>query len=690
MRRFAMLGCLWLMAGAVSAASPPEAGRPGPGAGAAPPSQLADRDRDRIADGLQAAIAAARPGDLFRVVVTYTGAGPGNSAAARQAVGFFQVHREFRIVNGFAATMTAGQVRGLSQQAGVFRIEEDFTVSTQLDAARPDFGVDAARTNFSVSGSGVKGCIVDTGVDRNHEQLNDRAIEFFDAVKGLPDAYDDHGHGTHVASIAFGDGTGGSGAATYRGVAPGATIYAAKVLDQNGSGPQSQVIAGIEWCAGKGVQIISMSLGSSSPSDGNDALSQAANNAVASGIVVVVAAGNSGDGPSTVGSPGAAQQVITVGACAERSAPIAAPNHSEGIYLTHFSSRGPTLANVVKPDVCAPGHSITAAKSGTSNAYVTYSGTSMATPFVAGTIALALQGHAGPIVPATVRSDLESTAQDRGPAGKDNEYGAGLIDGNAFVAKSRGAATYTPTVFPAYQHIAGSVGNYGLWTYQVPIAAADLGIPIGAAITINGQAKCTLPLLGICFSAQWDPDLEARLLDPNGVVLSESTCLADDECGGIGRQETLHAMPTVPGTYTIQVFPASDSGNQGKGGSFFLDLSSGPLGSAAGNTSPAVHLGALVPSSTGNKTGWRASVTITLHDANDSAFAGGSVSGTWSGGYSGSSSCTTGGDGTCTVTSGTISKRKSSATFTVNNVTGALTYTSGSNDVPNSVTVTRP
>lgn len=687
-RRFAVLGCLGFLACAISAAPLPESSRPVPGPDTARPAPLIDRDGDRVSDGLQATIAAARPGDLLRVVVTYSG--PGNAAAARQAVGFFALHREFKIINGFAASMTPAQVRALSRQAGVFRIEEDFPVSIKLDAARADFGIDAARASFAVSGAGIKGCIVDTGVDPRHEQLDQATIPFYDAINGLELAYDDHGHGTHVASIAFGDGTGGSGAGTYKGVAPSVAIYAAKVLDQSGAGAQSGVIAGIDWCVGQGVHIISMSLGSAAPSDGKDALSQAADRA-ASGRVVVVAAGNSGDEPGTVGSPGAAAQAITVGACAEWSASAGSPNHSDGIYLTPFSSRGPTLDNRIKPDVCAPGHGITAAKAGTVSEYVTYSGTSMATPFVAGTIALGL--HAGATL-AAVLPNLESTAQDRGPSGKDNDWGAGLIDGFAFVAKSKGVSGYAPTVFPAYQRIAGSVANYGLWNYTFPIAQADLGIPIGAAITIDGQAKCILFFFGICFSAQWDPDLEGKLIDPNGVLLAESTCLADTECGGIGRQETLHAMPTVAGTYTIQVYPAGDSGNQGKGGSFFLDLSTGPLASAAGN--PMVHVGDLDASNTGGKSGWRATITITLHDANHGPVSGATVSGAWSDGYSGNSSCTTGANGQCSVTSGNIPKRKNSATFTVTNVSGALTYLPTSNHDPDgdsngtSITVFKP
>jgi len=683
MRRLALL--IWLAAvaaGVASAASVPAAGVAAPAS-----ARLADRDGNGLSDGLQETLAAARPGDLFRVVVSARIAG--SAAAARQAVGPFPLHREFKIIHGFAATMTAAQIRALARQAGVFRIEEDFTVRTQLDAARADFGVDAARVTFGKTGAGIKGCIVDTGVDRNHEQLNRQTIPFFDAVNGATDAYDDQGHGTHVASTAFGDGSGGTSAPRYRGVAPDVLLYAAKVLDASGSGSESQVIAGIEWCAAQRVHIISMSLGSAAPSDGLDALSQAADAAAAAGVVVVVAAGNSGDQPGSVGAPGAAAQAITVGACAERSAPAGAPNHSDGVYLTYFSSRGPTLDGRVKPDICAPGDSITAAKAGTVSNYVTYSGTSMATPFVAGTVALGLQARA--MTPAEVRQLLEATAQDRGPAGKDNDWGAGLLDAYAFVARASGVADYAPTAFPTYRRIPASVGNYGLWTHSFNISAADLGVPIAASIMIDGEAKCSLSLLGICFSAQWDPDLDAKLIDPNGVLLADSNCLADDECGTIGRQETLHAMPTVAGSYTVQVFPASDSGNQGKGGSFSLELSTGPVASTAGSSSPLVHVGGLAPSSTGNKTGWKAMVTVTLHGANPNHALftpAATVSGVWSGGYSGNASCVTA-DGQCTLTSGTIPKRKTSATFTVTGVSGSLTYDAGSNDAT-TVTVTKP
>ncbi|MEJ2698860.1 MAG: S8 family serine peptidase [Desulfuromonadales bacterium] len=521
-----------------------------------PGAALADRDGDGLSDGLQARLAKASPTDLFDVIVTFSG--PGNAAAAQKAVGPFKVKREFRIISGFAATMTAAQARGLARARGVLRIEEDFRIFAVMNAARRDFGVEKARafasdnSGVDLTGDGVGICVVDTGVDAGHEQLDGGKVAgFIDYVGGRTAPYDDHGHGTHVSSMAAGDGTGGTNAAAYRGVAPGASIYAAKVLNSQGSGSDSDVIAGVEWCAEQpGVDVISMSLGSAGSSDGSDSLSQAVNSAVADGIVAVVAAGNSGDEAGTVGSPGAAEGAITAGAVAEWSAPPGAPNHSEGVYLAPFSSRGPTADGRTKPDITAPGVSITAAEAGTVSGYVTYSGTSMATPFTAGTVALLLQGNPD-LSPSDVKRILRSTAQDRGAVGPDNDWGAGLLDVYAAAAKAMGIDVDPPNPFPDWQRISGSVDDNGLWngTFEVD----DTELPIGITLTIDGAPECSLGFLGYCLIWEWSPDLDARLLDPQGNVLAVSTCLNGSECGGIGRQETLHVMPTTTGTYTVQV-----------------------------------------------------------------------------------------------------------------------------------------
>lgn len=578
--------CTLLLAALILARPAPAAPRSAPEdapAGSSHAGTLTDRDADRISDAFEPELDAAATSDRFAVIVTFRPGTKNAAAQARASVGAFPTSHEYRIIPGFAGEMSAAQIRGLAKNPNVHRIEEDIRIGAALDYSRADFGIDRARANFpGVTGAGIDVCVADTGVDPLHEQLSPRTIAWTDttpAASATP--VDPQGHGTHVASILLGDGTGGALAPTFGGVAPAANLFAARVLDADGFGEDSWIIEGVQWCVDQGVDLISMSIGTIEGSDGLDGLSVAVNNAAAAGVAVVVAAGNSGDAPQSVGSPGAASGAITVGAAAEWSAPpnAGAGRHSDGVYLAPFSSRGPTVGGaVVKPDVVGPGVTVTAAMASTKATYVTFSGTSMATPFVAGTVALALQA-APSLTPAGLRALIEGTAQDRGAAGKDNDWGAGLLDGYAVVAEAAGAGSYAPTEFPSYERHAGSVGDGGLWTFELTVGPDDLDVPIAAMITADGSKLCTLPWHNPpCLAWEWSPDLEARLRAPNGVILSESTCAADDECG-IGRQETVHAMPTVAGTYRIEVYPFADWPNYGLGGSFWLELSRGPVGS---------------------------------------------------------------------------------------------------------------
>lgn len=584
------LGAMSIASASIAApATPSGGGQPPavPGASAANAARvpLADIDRDGISDGLQSRLTALAPSERIDVVVQFRP--PFNLAAAEQAVGAFDVRRQFTIISGFAATMTAAQVRGLSRAAGIVRIEEDFEVRTRLDFARPDLGVDQVQSSLGLTGAGIGVCIVDTGVDPNHEQLNDQAISgtrFADFVNSRPDPYDDHGHGTHVASIVAGDGTGGVNAEKYRGVAPGAIIYAAKVLNSGGSGSDSAVIAGVEWCASQsGVRVISMSLGSGGPSDGNDALSQAVDNAVASPYnkIVVVAAGNTGPGPQTVESPGAAAGALTVGAIATWS------GDGMGLYLSAFSSRGPTLASVAKPDITAPGVRITAARANTGTGYIAFSGTSMATPYMSGVAALVLSAQPT-MSPNQIKNLLKSAAVDFGATGQDSEWGAGVIDAYLAVQMAQGCSTCVPSTFPTKARWQGERVNSG-GERTIEFSVNDLNAPIAAIITIAGQPTCPygVPLYcDILGGWEWDPDFDAELLFNNNsigtlksgdIVLSECQ-LSGEWCGlnkGAARQETLHYKPTATGTYQIRVYSFAG------GGTFDLDLATGPVGASS-------------------------------------------------------------------------------------------------------------
>ena len=538
-------------------------------------ARLADANGDRLDDVLGRRLRTAERGSRHAVVVATDGSL--SLAGARRSVGAFSVSRKLGIVNGFAARLTDGQIRLLASTPGIVRIDHDAKVVITMDASRSDFGVEAARTRFGLTGAGVNVCVLDTGVDPAHEQLDSKSIVWSDFIDGSATPYDDHGHGTHVASIAVGDGVGGSLAARFGGVAPAAGLYAGKVLDAEGSGDESGIVAGIEWCAAEpAVDIISMSLGTTLPSDGSDVLSLAANAAVADGKIVVVAAGNSGDAPDSIGSPGAAADAITVGAASEWSAAHPAANHSDGIFLAYFSSRGgETFAGDMKPDIVAPGVTIRAANANTTSGYIVHSGTSMATPFAAGSIALALQAAPG-WSSDQIQGSLEATAEDFGPPGKDQDWGAGLLDVLALTAEAEGQAGATP--FPRHVHVSGIVPDGGDWTYPFELAAADLGVPIAVSIVSGGEWVCQLEIPDFgCLDGQWSPDLDAELVDPDGDPIALSQCMDGVECGA-GRQETLHAMPTVAGTYEIHVYAYLGEPNDGAGGSFELDLSTGPAG----------------------------------------------------------------------------------------------------------------
>jgi serine protease AprX len=577
---------------------------------------LADRNHDRISDRLAARLGALAPNEQLDVIVTFNRRATG--AEARAWAGPFTVKREFRLINGFAARMPARLVRRLANMPGVFRVEEDFEVHAVLDLVTEDTGANAARLDFGVTGLGTTGCIVDTGVMPNHEQLDSKNIgpaDFADFVNFRTNPYDDHWHGTHVAAIVAGDGVGGSpNASRFQGFAPDADIVAAKVLNANGSGTASQIINGIEWCAARAdVDFINLSLGGS-PTDGLDSMSQAVNCAVdpdwssncgpvnGNKKVVLVAAGNSGSEPGTVGTPGTAELAITVGAFAEWSGIPGDGGQDDGLYRRPFSSVGPVTngGGVVlyeKPDITGPGSWVGSAyaKNGPTG-YAWASGTSMATPAVAGIVALMLEANPslgiddGTLPAQKVRQILAQTAQDWGPAGHDNDYGNGIVDAYAAVAAADGSS-YGPMPVPTYVRLENqSVGNApATWTYPFTIDATNVDFPVSAAITIHGQPECASRWWGFCLGYEWAPDLDARLERWNGgswvalgadggtheVTLSQ--CPLSGDCGEIGRMEVVHFTPEQQGAYRVVVYPYAGSPNNGQGGSFDLDFTTGPL-----------------------------------------------------------------------------------------------------------------
>ena len=345
-----------------------------------------------------------------------------------------------------------------------------------------------------------------------------------------------HGPGTVVASIALGDGVGpGPIAARMKGVAPDAALAAVKVLDSTGTGTiPSRCRASSGARAGEGRRdLAEPRLGRTVGRRGR--VVEGRRRSHGRGQIVVAAAGNSGDGPRTITSPGSAVTAITVGAVAEWSAQSGAQYRSEGPYLAAFSSRGPTIDDRIKPDVVAPGVTVGAAKAGSISTYVVGSGTSMATPFVAGTAALLRQLQPG-WTQSQVRSAIEGTAFDAGLSGKDNDWGAGLLDAYGAVAQAAGATGSTP--FPLHRRITGSVADNDSWSTTFELTADDLGMPIAATITTQGTVICVIDWDDFgCLRYGFSPDLDASL--SGSFDLTSSTCPAGDECRPVGRRRCI-------------------------------------------------------------------------------------------------------------------------------------------------------
>ena len=265
------------------------------------------------------------------------------------------------------------------------------TIEATLDDSVAQIGAPQAWSR-GYDGDDVTVAVLDTGYDPDHPDLADQvtAAENFTDVADPSGAVavDGHGHGTHVAATV--GGTGAASGGRRQGVAPGTDLLIAKVLDNAGNGSTDQIIAGMEWAVEQGADVVNLSVGSTWASDGTDPLSQAVDElTLSSDTLFVVAAGNSGPDEESVGSPGAADLALTVGAVTKEDEPAA------------FSSRGPRLGDgAIKPEITAPGVDIVAARAaGTSLGnlldahYTSLNGTSMATPHVAGAAAILAQQH---------------------------------------------------------------------------------------------------------------------------------------------------------------------------------------------------------------------------------------------------------------------------------------------------------
>ncbi|MFH9061915.1 S8 family peptidase [Streptomyces coeruleorubidus] len=329
----------------------------------------------------------------LKVIVGYQGSAAATKADVRDAG---RLSHSLKTVNADAVQtpqedapeLWDAVTNGDKTASGIAHVWLDGVRKASLDKSVPQIGAPKAWA-AGYDGKGVKIAVLDTGVDATHPDLKGQVIGAKNFTTS-PDTTDKVGHGTHVASIAA--GTGAKSGGKYKGVAPGAKIINGKVLDDGGFGSDSEVLAGIEWAAAEGADVVNMSLGGGD-TPAIDPLEAAVNKlSEEKGILFAIAAGNEGGfGEQTIGSPGSAAAALTVGAVDDKDV------------LADFSSRGPGMDGALKPDVTAPGVDITAASAPGNQiaaevgekpaGYMTISGTSMATPHVAGAAALLKQQH---------------------------------------------------------------------------------------------------------------------------------------------------------------------------------------------------------------------------------------------------------------------------------------------------------
>lgn len=370
---------------------------------------------------------AQSPGQArVRVIISFAQPpGPSEEALIRGAGG--TVHQRYWLVPAVAADVPQVAIQGLQNNPNVVSVTPD-TVVVEVDAELDaSWGVKHIGSGLvhgtGNKGAGVKVCVIDSGIDYTHPDLDANYLGGWDFVNNDSDPFDDRGHGTHVAGIIAAEDN-NSGVV---GVAPEADVLAYKILDQNGQGFFSNAIGALQACLEAGGQVTNNSFGAQSDPDGNDPLKPvktAYDNAEALGLLHVAAAGNrtSFFGTcTTIGYPARYASVIAV----------TATNSSNSIISS--SCRG------AEAELAAPGNNVTSTvPTGscahcTSSGYAALTGTSMASPHVVGVAALVIASGIGDAdgdesINDDVRSRLQQTADDLGVAGRDSSYGYGLVD----------------------------------------------------------------------------------------------------------------------------------------------------------------------------------------------------------------------------------------------------------------------
>ena len=434
--------------------------------------------------------------------------------------------RALPIIDAYVADMPNAALFGLSHNPHISHIALDRAIVGTMERTGATIGATAIREEFGYDGSGVGIAVIDSGITSWHDDLTgggsrQRVDAFVDFVNERDTAYDDYGHGTHVAGIVAGNGMDSSGARS--GIAPNARLIVLKALDATGTGRVSDVIAAMHYVlvkrAALNIRVVNLSIASGVyESYDDDPLTRAAERLVKAGVVVVAASGNYGHDPQGriiyggVTAPGNAPWVLTVGASSHMGTADRSDDRIAG-----FSSRGPTAIDLAaKPDLVAPGVGIESLSDPGSAFYTTQSpyllegtvpttylpylsqsGTSMAAPVVSGTVALMLQANPS-LTPNQVKAILQYTAQVY-PRYDPLTEGAGFLNAKGAVDLARALATGTPAFSPEWsgQLIWGNRLVTGGWlTSDANAWSSD--VTWGSSTTRNGQPiefglRCAAP-----------------------------------------------------------------------------------------------------------------------------------------------------------------------------------------------------
>jgi subtilisin family serine protease len=484
---------------------------------------IRDGNHNGIDDVLDGMIASDPQTDRTGVFIDYS-QHPTQDDVSKLSKFDLEVKYVYKYINTICArNVILSDVESLSILPKVVMIEYEDEIHATLDVgaravkARQSlqYSPDTVH-DMNVLGTGISIAILDSGVDDGpspapppyHNSLDDfdddpltndpkfvagldatHAIYITDGSYNPDDGME--GHGTHVAGIAMGTGApldnDDDGEYDHIGVAPQANLIDIKVMERWGTGVMGEAIRGIEWCIEHkdefNIRIMSMSIGGNYNSDGQDAASQAVNAASAAGIVSVISVGNGGS--NTIGPPGSADTAITVGASDDQGT----VDRSDDTWWSS-SNVGPRAddndgdpMDELKPDVLAPGVNIMSAKSDTPGTYISFSGTSMACPIVAGIVALMLEANPD-LTPERVKQILHDTAQM--PSGIDPsteyddtynyQYGWGLVDAYEAVRMVQQEDDRPPIISDISIDVSGTSATISWLTHKKANSIIEYGI----------------------------------------------------------------------------------------------------------------------------------------------------------------------------------------------------------------------